>query len=240
LAQRGFHTVLIARRIERLESLASTIALEGGQAAVIQADLTQENERIEAYSRIAKMDKPVEVLVNNAGIGWYGFTSHMPWQTAKDLLQVNIAAMVHFTLLTLNQMLERKTGFIINVGSISGSLPSQGVSVYGASKSFMDNFTTALHREVHPMGVHACVVRAGPVRTEFGSQAANRPHGFHLPTEHIGVSAETVAKAIIGLIHKPRRYIYVPGWLALTPLIENCFGWVIDRLGPLLLNRYRI
>jgi short-subunit dehydrogenase len=177
------------------------------------------------------------VLVNNAGLGWYGFGTDMPWTTASEILQINIAAAVHFTLLFLQKMRTIGSGHIINIGSISGSLPSQGIAVYGASKSFLDNFTTALYRELTGTRLHVSVVRAGPVLTEFCDTAASREGGLHLPTERMGVTAETIADHIWNLLEHPRRVVYVPSWLALTPYVENTFGWLIDRLGPLLLRR---
>jgi hypothetical protein len=150
---------------------------------------------------------------------------------------VNIAAAVHFTLLFLQKMRSIGSGHIINIGSISGSLPSQGIAVYGASKSFLDNFTTALYRELVGTQLHVSVVRAGPVLTEFSNTAANLERGLHLPTERIGVTAETIASQIWKLLEHPRRVVYVPSWLALTPIVENTFGWLIDLIGPLLLRR---
>jgi hypothetical protein len=170
-------------------------------------------------------------------LGWYGYGSEMPWDIAQTLLQVNITAAVHFTILTLHDMQERNQGHIINIGSVVGSLPSQGVAVYGATKAFLDHFSTALFRESRNTGVHISVVRAGPVRTEFCQAAAQRPGGFNLPTERMGVSPDAVADRVWRLIQHPTRVIYVPRHLMFFPWLETYFGWLIDRLGPLLLKR---
>jgi uncharacterized protein len=236
LAQQGLRVILVARRRDRLEQLAGEIRSSGGQAEVISADLTQEADRNQVYAQIEAKYGQVDVLVNNAGLGWYGFGTDMPWTTAAEILRVNIDAVVHFTLLFMKRMRSLGSGHIINVGSISGSLPSQGVAVYGATKSFLDNFTTALYRELSGTPLHVSVVRAGPVLTDFCEAAAARQGGRHLPTERMGVTAETIANRIWGLLQHPRRVIYVPEWLAITPYIENTFGWLIDRLGPLLLR----
>jgi short-subunit dehydrogenase len=236
LASQGLRVILVARRQERLERLAEEIRKTGGQAEILAADLSQESERQRVYSQVEAEYGHVDVLINNAGLGWYGFGTEMPWTIASEILHVNIEAVVHFTLLCLNKMRAIGSGHIINVGSISGSLPSQGVAVYGATKSFLDNFTTALYRELTGTHLHVSVVRAGPVFTEFDDTVANLNGGLHLPTEHIGVSAETVAERIWRLLEHPRRVIYVPSWLSITPTIENTFGWLIDRLGPLLLR----
>jgi short-subunit dehydrogenase len=136
-------------------------------------------------------------------------------------------------------MKQRGSGYIINIGSISGSIPSQGIALYGATKSFLDHFTTALYRELAGTDIHVSVVRAGAVRTEFGEAALGRENGGHVPTESVGVSAEAVANRIWGLIRHPRRVIYVPEWLRLVPWAELSFGWIIDRVGPLLLKKQK-
>jgi short-subunit dehydrogenase len=237
LARQGLHVILVARRRERLEGLAGEIRSDGGHADVIAADLAVQAERERVFAQIDSDHHQVDVLVNNAGMGWYGYSTEMPWKTASEILKVNIDAAVHFTLLFLKKMRFFGSGHIINIGSISGSLPSQGVALYGATKSFLDNFTTALYRELAGTCLHVSVVRAGPVLTEFGSTAASLEGGLHVPTERMGVTAESVANRIWKLLLHPRRVIYVPSWLAITPYVENTFGWLIDRLGPLLLRR---
>ena len=237
LARHGLKVILVARRQERLEQLAGEIRLSGGQAEIISADLSQESERERVFAQVEAEYGQVDVLVNNAGLGWYGYGTEMPWTIASEILQVNVSAAVHFTLLFLKKMRSLDSGHIINVGSISGSLPSQGVALYGATKSFLDNFTTALYRELTGTHLHVSVVRAGPVLTDFCDTAANLEGGLHLPTERMGVTAETIATRIWRLLERPRRVVYVPSWLAITPFVENSFGWLIDRLGPLLLHR---
>jgi len=235
-ARQGMHVVLVARRRERLEQLADEIRLSGGKASIIAADLSTEADRERVFALVEAEYGRVDVLVNNAGLGWYGFSTDMPWTIASEILQVNVAAAVHFTLLFLKKMRSLGSGHIINIGSISGSLPSQGVALYGATKSFLDNFTTALYRELTGTRLHVSVVRAGPVLTEFCDTAASRQGGMHVPTERMGVTADTIANQVWKLLEHPRRVIYVPRWMGITPLIENSFGWLIDRLGPLLLR----
>jgi short-subunit dehydrogenase len=239
LARHGLRVVLVARRRERLEQVAAQIQQAGGVAEVLPADLTIEADRQRVFDQVTQEHEHADVLVNNAGIGWYGYFTDMAWQTAQEILQVNISATVQFTLLFLQTMRQRDFGHIINIGSVSGSLPSQGVAIYGATKSFLDNFTTALYRELSGTRLRVSVVRAGPVKTEFCETAADRQGGLNLPTEHVGVTADMVAARVWGLLRWPRRVIYVPAWLAITPIVENSFGWLIDRLGPLLLKKQK-
>ena len=235
LAAQGLLVVLVARRRERLETLAAEIRAGGGNARILTADLRREADRV----RLCEEAGAVDVLVNNAGLGWYGYGDKMSWKTALEMLQVNVEAVVQLSLSFLSGMRQRNTGHIINIGSISGSIPSQGIALYGATKSFLDNFTTALHRELSGTRVHVSVVRAGPVKTEFGEAALLHENGLHVPTEKMGVTAEKVAERIWSLIRRPRRLIYVPDYLRFVPWLELLFGWIIDRVGPLLLKKQK-
>jgi short-subunit dehydrogenase len=235
LAAQGMRVVLAARRRERLETLAEQIHADGGAASIFTADLTREADRV----RLCEEAGLADVLVNNAGLGWYGYGDEMSWKTALEMLQVNVEAVVQLSLSFLSRMRRRNSGHIINIGSISGSLPSQGVALYGATKSFLDNFTTALHRELAGTSVHVSVVRAGPVKTEFGEAALLHKNGLHVPTEKMGVTAENVAERIWTLIRRPRRLIYIPDYLRLVPWLEISFGWIIDQVGPMLLKKQK-
>jgi len=237
LAKEGLQVVLIARRQDRLDRLAEEIRHSGGRAYAISADLTREADRLRVFREITRLFGEIDILVNNAGLGWYGYGDEMSWNTALEMLQVNIEAVVQLTLGFLHRMRARDAGHIINVGSISGSIPSQGIALYGATKSFLDNFSTALFRELSRTGVRVSVVRAGAVRTEFGEAALQHENGLHVPTEKVGVSAEAVAGRIWGLIRHPQRVIYVPDWLRVVPWADRAFGWIMDRVGPLLLKK---
>lgn len=239
LARAGMRVTLVARRPERLTQVANEIRAAGGLADALPADLTVETERRRVFEQVLDRTGAPQVLVNNAGAGWYGYTAEMPWETARQLLELNTAAAVHLSLLFLPGMLGSDRGHIINIGSVVGSLPSQGVALYGATKAFLDHFTSALQRELAGTGVHASVVRAGAVTSDFCAVAARQPGGMHLPTERMGVTPEKVAGAVWNLLQRPRPICYVPAVLAFTPWVDRLFGPLIDRLGPLLLRRQK-
>lgn len=238
LAKHGMHIILAARRLERLLSLKAEIEAGGGQVEVIPADLTQEEDRQSLFEKVQTRFNQLDLLINNAGAGWYGYYSDMPWETAREMLALNVSANMHLTSLFLPGMREKGQGHIINIGSIAGSFPNQGVAVYSATKSFLDAFTSSLYREIRGSRIHISIVRAGPVISEFCETASSRKGGRHLPTENIGVTAENVAERIWQIVRHPRKVTYVPGYLRITPWIELTFGWLVDRLGPLLL-KYR-
>jgi uncharacterized protein len=236
LAAEGLLVWLVARREERLLCLQERIEAWGGRARVITADMGAEAERCRVFDRI-QAEGGADILINNAGFGWYGYFSSMRWETAREMLDINVSAAVHLTSLFMPEMQARGWGRIINVGSISGSIPSQGIAMYAASKAFLDAFTTSLWRELRGSPVKVSVVRAGAVLTEFGESALRRARGGHVPTESVGVSAEHVADRIWQLLRRPKRVIYVPRWTQITPWVELSVGWVMDLVGPLLLRR---
>jgi hypothetical protein len=237
LAREGLKVVLVARRKERLERLAAEIREAGGEALVLAADVTDERERLRIVEDVRRAHGTVDVLINSAGLGWYGFGTEMPWTLAWQMLQVNVSAVVRLTLLLLADMKARNSGHIINVGSVVGSLPSQGVALYGATKSFVDAFTTALYRELRGTNVHISVVRPGAVGTEFFKKASSQLAALRMPARRLSVQPEAVANQIWRLLKRPARVAYVPGLLRVVPWVELFLGWLIDRLGPLLLRR---
>jgi UDP-glucose 4-epimerase len=236
LAREGLRVALVGRRGERLDQLATELTGAGLTAQAFQADLADEGQRVRVVSEIRNSLGPIDVLINNAGTAWYGYGAQMDWSVASQMMQVNAIATAHLTLLCLPDMLGRRRGSIINVGSVVGGFPSQGVAIYGATKSFIDSFTTALHRELVHSGVCLGVVRPGYVATELSTVSMAQPGGRRIPGARFAISAEAVAGAIWSMIRRGMRVRYVPRFLSLMPWIELSFGWLIDRLGPLLLR----
>lgn len=236
LASKGIHVLLVARRIDRLNEIRLQIISTGGHATAIQADLTIESERVALYQQLIRQNLLPEILINNAGMAWYGYYHQMPWDIAKKILELNITTVTHLTSLFLPEMVKNQYGHIINIGSIAGKLPEQGIAVYSASKAYMDAFTTSLYRELKGTGVVVSVVRAGPIKTEFFDAARNLENGDSVPAEKLAVPVSHVSNAIWRLLLHPRRMIYVPFYLRFSPLLEILFSGIIDQVGPLLLK----
>jgi len=237
LAGKGLQVIMAARREERLASLAEKIHNQGGKAEYFALDLSLPENRDSLFQEMSRKYQSLDILINNAGFGWYGYFYEMPKNLASQMIAVNMEAVVHLTFLFLKPMLKRGSGHIINIGSIAGGFPNQGVALYSATKAFLDAFTTSLHRELRGSGVHASVMRLGPVESEFFDAARRAENGGSVPAERLAAPVQKVNDALWRLMEKPRRVMYVPGWLRISRLADPLFGWLVDRLGPLLLRR---
>jgi len=237
LAAQGLHVILAARRVDKLSTLAREFTTRGCHVLVMPADLSTPAGCEQLVRKLAQKNIQVDVLVNNAGFGWYGYFSQMPWQTALDMLSVNVSAVMHLTRLLLPAMLARRQGHIINIGSIAGGLPNQGIAMYSATKAFLDAFTTALYRELRGSGVQVSVVRPGPVKTPFFRNSVDQPGGKAIPGERLAVTPQVVSAAVSRLLVHPRRVLYVPRYMVFSPLLERLFHPLIDHVGPILLRR---
>ncbi len=229
--------LLVARRADRLESLKDRIEAAGGRADVFPVDLSKTEERIRLFEQVRHL--PVDLLVNNAGFGFYGYYAEMTWETIHEMVAVNVEAALHLTRLFLPEMQARRSGHIINISSIIGSIPSQGTAMYSATKASLDAFTTALYRETHGTGVEISLVRPGAVKTDFFSTSAQQENGRRNPVDGTGMSVEYVAAQIWRLVQHPRRVMHIPGWVALSPLLELTTGWIQDMIGPVHLRQAR-
>ncbi|KAF0110756.1 MAG: short-chain dehydrogenase/reductase SDR [Chloroflexi bacterium] len=237
LALKGLKILLVARREEKLLEVCERIKKHQGDARYYVADLTNENDRNNLFLKLNNQNLIPDILINNAGFAWYGYYYDMPWEIGKELIAVNTEAVAHLTRIFLPSMLAKKHGHIINIGSVAGKLPEQGIALYSASKAFLDAFTTSVYRDLRGSQVNISVVRAGPIKTEFFETARKLDNGSDVPAEKIATSVESVAKGIWRLINHPQKVVYIPYYLVISPLLEVFFSKIIDFVGPLLLRK---
>jgi short-subunit dehydrogenase len=190
LARRGYPVLAVARRADRLEALAEDVGRSGGRLEPLVADLSTANG-VEAVAAAAA-DREVALLVNNAGLATYGPFSSMSPERQRDLVRLNVEAVVTLTSRMLPAMLKRGQGGVINVASQMAFQPMPYFAAYAASKSFVLNFSEALAEELRGTAVRVTAVAPGFVRTEFaavaGSEAPERRFP-HLSPDHVVSSA---------------------------------------------------
>ena len=212
LASRGYSITLVARREERLRSLATDLGSEYEVSTeVLACDLGDATERDRLEQELRSRSRSVEVLVNNAGFGHQADFATSPRERMVEMVRVNVEAVVDLTSRFIGPMVERGRGSIVNIASIGAFQPLPGSAVYGASKAFVLSFSEAVRTELRGSGVSVTAVCPGPVRTEF-TEAAGMPGVEDRTPGVVWMSAEEIARhAVDGAEHDKR--VVVPGLL---------------------------
>jgi short-subunit dehydrogenase len=176
LAAAGCDLVLVARRRERLASMAARLErCHGIGTEVLPADLTDPGGLAVVERRLAAARPAVDLLVNSAGIvGRIAPLGLQPADAGSGVIDVNVAATVRLTRAAVASMVELGGGGVLNVASISAFLPTPGGAVYSASKAFVTSFSQSVHGEVKWLGVHVTALCPGAVRTPIHRPAGRR------------------------------------------------------------------
>src|SRR5438552_3925754 len=196
-AARGARVGLVARTRPDLDGVLAEI---GGRGAVATADMADRHQAEGAIEALASELGPVEILVNNAGVGAYGPVLDAPVEDFERLMRVNYFSAVYATKAVLPSMVGRGRGHIVNLASVAGRFGAPLEAAYSASKFAMVGFTEALAFEVGPKGVGVSMVNPGPVDTEFFERRGH-PYARRRPKP---VSAERVARAVIDVVEHNR------------------------------------
>ena len=208
LAADGTDVVLVARRRERLESLAAEVESDHGtEAEVLVADVSDEEELRAVERRLADRDRPIDLLVNNAGFGSHGPFAELPVEREMEQVRVNVLAPVRLTHAALPGMLERGRGGIVNVSSIASVQPLPYWATYGATKAYLTSFSQAVHEEVREGGVTVLALMPGFTRTEFQDHSKS---GTDSLPDLVWRTADDVARAGLDALAR-RRATFVPG-----------------------------
>ncbi|HET6151354.1 MAG TPA: SDR family oxidoreductase [Marmoricola sp.] len=165
LAARGSDLVLVARNEERLGEVALQLSSEYGiRTEVLVADLADRESLADVEARLADADRPVDMLINNAGFGLRGRFLENSIDAEQAHLDVLVTAPMRLTHAALGPMVARGAGTIVNVSSVAGYLPR---GTYSAAKAYVTRFSEWAHNEYGPQGVHVMALCPGFVRTEF-------------------------------------------------------------------------
>jgi short-subunit dehydrogenase len=205
LGSRRFDLVLVARRQDRLASLAQELSSTCSiKVDVVAADLGQR----EGCDLVIKQlgDRVVDVVVNNAGAGWIGLFHEAPAERQTEIVDVNCRAVIALTRAFLPGMIERRRGHIVQIASVAGFMPGPRSSTYYASKAFVVSHSEALRHELKGTGVAVTLVCPGPVATEFQrSSGVKGTMGGAVAMSDVDVAEASVDAMLAG------RFLVVPG-----------------------------
>lgn len=214
LAGKGYRLVLVARRADKLQSVAEELRVSHAtESLIITADLSKKDACRAIVERLEQENIDIEYLVNNAGYGLPG-SFHVPsWEEHADFIQVMMTAVCELSWRLLPGMRERGRGFIVNVASVAGLVePSAGHTLYGASKAFLIKFSQSLALENEDSGVKVCALCPGFTYSEFHDVNGTREMISQLPKYLWLDASDVVADTLEATSRDKVKTLVVPGW----------------------------
>jgi len=179
LAQQGCRLILVARRAEKLQALRIELfERHAVEVDTVAMDLSAPDAPQELFDRIKARGLTVDVLINNAGYAVYGAFHQMEWERCRQMLELDVVALTHLTRLFAADMVQRKSGYILQIASTGAFQPTPMYAAYAAAKSYVLYFSEALHYELRPSGVNVTVLCPGVTRTEFFDVAGQEMTAF--------------------------------------------------------------
>lgn len=208
LASQGHTVYAAARRVELMEPLA-----EHG-IRILPMDVTREDTMVSGVERIISEQGRIDVLVNNAGYGYFGAVETVSMEEARRQIEVNVFGLARLTQLVLPHMRERKSGRIVNTASVAGKICLAYGAWYNVSKYAVEAFSDALRIEAKPFGIDVVLIEPGAIKTDWGIIAAD-----NLIASSEGTVYEESAGREAALMHKLYRSDLLSGPSAVTRCI---------------------
>jgi NADP-dependent 3-hydroxy acid dehydrogenase YdfG len=204
LAQHGAHLVLGARRLERLEALASDLRATGAQVEVKATDVTQA-EQVQALVGLAlERHGRVDVMLNNAGLMPHSPLDRRRLEDWDQMIDVNIKGVLYGIAAVLPTMQAQKSGHIINVASVAGHKVRAGSTVYSATKHAVRIISEGLRQEVKPYGLRTTILSPGAVATELPNTITEADVAENVRKLYeLAIPADAFARAVIYALSQP-------------------------------------
>ena len=214
LAAQGAKLALVARRRERLESLANALKKDGHEALVIEADITYQSQAEAAIEKAASHFGRLDTLVNNAGVMLLGPAVGAPLEEWERMVDLNVKGLLYSAHAAMPHLLKaaedspRKVADLVNISSTAGRIARAGGAVYNLTKFGVGAFSEALRQEVTRRHVRVSLVEPGVVKTELQSHL--RPEireNLMKRFENVGdwLQADDIANAIEYIVTRPRH-----------------------------------
>lgn len=167
LAKQGHKVYGAARRIDKMQPLKEL------GVTPIKMDVTDDASMIAGVNTVLETEGRIDVLVNNAGYGYFGAVENVSMEEARKQLEVNVFGLARLTQLVIPHMREQGSGRIVNLASIAGKLALYFGGWYHVSKFAVEGFSDALRMELKPFGIDVVIIEPGSIRTDWGVIAAD-------------------------------------------------------------------
>jgi NAD(P)-dependent dehydrogenase (short-subunit alcohol dehydrogenase family) len=233
LAERGCRLVLAARRVAELEKVAEGCRLRGGEALVVPTDVTREDQVQRLADAAVARWGGVDVWINNAGVTYFSPIDEGSLAEHRRVIETNLFGAIHGARAVLPIFREQRRGTLINVGSVLSKVGNPFVPSYVISKHGLAGLTEALRVEIADFpDIHVCSLFPYAIDTPHFQAGANDVGraAYSMPPVQ---SPEEVARAVVGLVERPRRQVFVPRAAALGLALH----WLIPRKCEQLLLR---
>jgi NAD(P)-dependent dehydrogenase (short-subunit alcohol dehydrogenase family) len=197
LAAEGATVALTARRAEDAEHAAREV---GSRATGIACDVRAEDAVARLFAEVEKRAGGCDVLVNNAGIGFFGPVADMRAEEWRAVIETNLNGVFYCCHAAIPQMRKRGGGYIFNISSLAGRNAFPNGAAYNASKFGLNGFSEALMQEVRYDNIRVSYLMPGSVATDFGSGSSAKSDWALTPSD--------VADVVIDLLRSPARALY--------------------------------
>lgn len=202
LAAHGAKLILTARRADRLETLAAELASRGTETRIVVADLNDPEAPQQVYDATEGAGIPVDILINNAGLGQYGAFHTSRVEQELSQVRVNCEAVIRLSRLFVPCMVERRRGWVLIVASTASFQPIPYLTTYAATKVFDRFFALGLAEEVARFGVKVTALCPGSTESEFFEVSRASPFNRRLQA-----TPEVATRAVVALARGKRTII---------------------------------
>jgi len=240
-ANRGAIIALAARSETGLEEVASQLKKTNAIVQIFPVDLRESPQREKLIADVISRMGTIDILINNAGLETEGAFLGLPWQCIQENIEVNLIAPISLTHLILPEMLNKRSGYIVNIASIAAKNGAPYAAIYSGTKAGLAEWTRALRLELAGTGIKFSTIFPGYVR-EVGMFAK---FGLKSPRIIGSCSPLQVAKAVVKTIEKerletivnsrPLRYVF-----CLNDLSPSVADWVMRISGANEFQRKKV
>lgn len=229
LAREGVAVVMGARRADRLESAAAAIRTAGGRAETVAMDVTSEADVVRLVARAQEVFGRLDVMVCNAGFGYYGTVEQTDGDTMRRMMDVNFNGTFYGARAALPVFRRAGRGHLVIVSSIVGRRGIAQMSGYSATKAAQVGFAEALRAEFAGTDIHVSVVYPVSTDTEF-KYAMERDFGHSVAGLGPTQSVDAVARAIVRCVRRPAPEVYPHALSRALTIVNAIAPGLADRM----------